>query len=727
MKKVFLLFGAYIFLFLPFFSCSNEDNSTDVTNTESKKSQTYTVYFEPNGAYYYDDSNKQIFYAIEQQEFTIGVAQRLRKNTFNYPGCVFSKWEYTVIEEITASDGTTSYKESTAYCADEQITKNLSTIPTVNVYLRAIWKAADYTVVFDKNGGEGKMSEQYFAAEESQSLSKNTFTRENFTFSGWNTKADGTGTNYFDGSSVKNLGIDNGSTVTLYAQWKENLIITYNANGGTGVMPNQTIKYSNSSVTIIINDYSENNLTKNKFTRENYGFVNWNTSADGSGSSFSDGQFMSYRSDVHTLTLYAQWKKDFVVIYNANGGTGTMENQQFSYNIDKTLSRNTFTKDDYSFSGWNTKADGTGTNYPDGTNIKNLNTDNEESITLYAQWRKDFTIIFDANGGTGAMPHQSIKIPYTSASSGSTGSYSGFKLLSKNIFNRENYIFTSWNTSADGSGVSYADEQQIDYQTYGTNVVLYIYENGYRTLSYRTDEYDFTLYAQWESNVITTTMSEVRNLTFGSLDTYKIIVSGEYTDLGMQYLAERIKNTSSKIYLDMSQVTGDSISLGTFFNNCTNLTGIVLGKGVSNITYKTFYGCTSLSEIIIDEQNQVYKSIDGILYSKDETELILCPRGRNEEVSIHNNTKRINSHAFSNTSISTIEIPVNITEIGSYAFNNSSLQTAYFEDRTGWKYYTNSSSSGGTINISEDPKLNAEMLTNGQSYNGLSNCTWKKE
>ena len=73
-----------------------------------------------------------------------------------------------------------------------------------------------YTVTFDANGGEGAMDAQEFVSNTPKALNACTFTREGYEFIGWNTKADGTGTNYSDGQTVINLGNGN---VTLYARW----------------------------------------------------------------------------------------------------------------------------------------------------------------------------------------------------------------------------------------------------------------------------------------------------------------------------------------------------------------------------------------------------------------------------------------------------------------------------------------------------------------------------
>ena len=76
-----------------------------------------------------------------------------------------------------------------------------------------------YQVVFNENGGTGSMSSQDFTYGISQSLRTNTFTREGYTFSEWNTKSDGSGTKYTDGQSVNNLTGLNGAVINLYAQW----------------------------------------------------------------------------------------------------------------------------------------------------------------------------------------------------------------------------------------------------------------------------------------------------------------------------------------------------------------------------------------------------------------------------------------------------------------------------------------------------------------------------
>lgn len=80
--------------------------------------------------------------------------------------------------------------------------------------------APHYTVHFDANTGTGTMSDQIIFRDTDTSLKTNEFTKQDYLFLGWNTQANGEGTDYEDEQSVRNLAAING-TITLYAQWEE--------------------------------------------------------------------------------------------------------------------------------------------------------------------------------------------------------------------------------------------------------------------------------------------------------------------------------------------------------------------------------------------------------------------------------------------------------------------------------------------------------------------------
>ena len=255
------------------------------------------------------------------------------------------------------------------------------TMPVANVYVAATFKGLDYFVHFDANGGTGTMADQTFNIGEEEALTANAFTSQNtgYYFSGWNTKADGSGVSYTDGQVVRNIA-SAGETITLYAQWSNSYCVHFDKNNelASGSMTNQ-----------VFNVGEEKALTANAFQSALYSFSGWNTKADGSGTSYANGATVTDLAPAgQTITLYAQWGsggtnpivlKHTIISFDANGGTGMMANMEFVQNGSKRLPPCTFTRDGYSFKGWNTKADGTGTAYADGAEVSG-------NLTLYAQW-----------------------------------------------------------------------------------------------------------------------------------------------------------------------------------------------------------------------------------------------------------------------------------------------------------------------------------------------------
>lgn len=158
----------------------------------------------------------------------------------------------------------------------------------------------------------------------SSNLSANTFTRSGYTFNGWNTQSDGKGTSYGNKASVKNLTSANGGTFDLYAMWAPlSYAITYNANGGNASSVPAT-QYQVQDVDLTLSEKpipTRNDLKEYKtvtFSNSGgsavgalkverttkYPFKNWNTAANGSGTSYSPGGKL--RRNAATV-LYAQW------------------------------------------------------------------------------------------------------------------------------------------------------------------------------------------------------------------------------------------------------------------------------------------------------------------------------------------------------------------------------------------------------------------------------------
>ena len=111
------------------------------------------------------------------------------------------------------------------------------------------------------------------------------------------------------------------------------------------------------------------------------------------------------------------------------------------------------------------------------------------------------------------------------------------------------------------------------------------------------------------------------------------------------------------------------------FHNCSNLERINIGKGVERIYLSAFDGCTSLKEINIDAENEYYSSEDGILYNKDKSTALYCPKAI-ITATLPDTLKTIDNSAFSNCkNLISIKMPDSMESIGSRAFYNCSSLT----------------------------------------------------
>ena len=374
------------------------------------QSSSYTVTFNANGG----------TGAMSAQTITADTSTALHANSFTRSGYTFSGWN-------TASNG-----GGTAYADKASVTLS------ANLTLYAQWTQnapATYTVSFNANGGSGTMAAQSVTANTSTPLNANSFTRSGYTFSGWNTAVNGGGTAYADKANVTLS-----ANLTLYAQWTRNAPTTYtvsfNANGGNGSMAAQTVTANTFTA-----------LSANSFTRSGYTFSGWNTASNGGGTAYADRASVTLNTN---LTLYAQWTKIpdtyYTISFNANGGVGAMAEHAVKENTSTTLSANSFTRSGYTFTGWNTKADGTGEAYADRAAITPA-----ADLTLYAQWTQNapasYTISFNANGGEGKMSAQTVTAGAAAA-------------LNANRFTRDGYTFGGWATQAGGKKV-YADREKV--------------------------------------------------------------------------------------------------------------------------------------------------------------------------------------------------------------------------------------------------------------------------
>jgi len=123
-------------------------------------------------------------------------------------------------------------------------------------------------------------------------------------------------------------------------------------------------------------------LTLNTFTYTGDSFNDWNSEANGSGTIFANGELVRFNGSV---TLYAQWTASApttaTITFNPNGGTGTMIPETEDLNVSAALTTNSFTRTGYTFSAWNTNANGSGSSFTNGELVQFT-----ASATFYAQW-----------------------------------------------------------------------------------------------------------------------------------------------------------------------------------------------------------------------------------------------------------------------------------------------------------------------------------------------------
>jgi uncharacterized repeat protein (TIGR02543 family) len=415
-----------------------------------------------------------------------------------------------------------------------------------------------------------------------------SLSKTGYTFSGWNTAANGSGTSY---SPTSTFTIN--TNTTLYAQWTPvaptTYTVTYLGNGNTGgtaPIDGSSPYAGGTSVTILGNSSS---LTKSGVAV----FAGWNTSADGSGTNYVGGDTFNITQNT---TLYALWiSAGSRLRYNRNsvGGGGTAPSSSGTYytpfsTADIVGNTGSFTNSDptKTFGGWNTAANGSGTSYPPGSEYTMPSSGN---VDLYAQWinpATTYTLTYLAGtGGSGIAPTGSPTIysSYSTATiSGNTGPFTNSDTTK---------IFYGWNTAADGTGISYPVGSTITMNT------------------------DKTLYAQWVSATPQYTVMYIANGATGTIpaQTYPgglqvtILGQSSLTRPGYSFLGwNSAANGTGSVYVPTSSVVINSnITLyaqwapGTAIKDCGSFTGSVTIPNIYLSGGRTVYRDTTNNTITI--------------------------------------------------------------------------------------------------------------------------------
>ena len=234
-----------------------------------------------------------------------------------------------------------------------------------------------YTVQFDKNGGTGTMADLSADVGKEITLPACTFTAPTGKkFGTWNTVANGSGTDYANSAKVKDLTTDDGAVVTLFAQWIEkdaHNIIYMNAK--TAVINNSDKQFLESQ-----------DVTLPTITAAGYEFGGWSLVTD---DVTADATIDGWNKGEKTadVTLWARMVANtYTIVFNANGGEGTMANLPMTYDVSADLTANTFTKAGCLFVGWALSANGEVV-YTDGQEVNDLTADDGAEVILYAIWK----------------------------------------------------------------------------------------------------------------------------------------------------------------------------------------------------------------------------------------------------------------------------------------------------------------------------------------------------
>lgn len=248
--------------------------------------------------------------------------------------------------------------------------------PVHEVRYVAVFEPNTFTVCFNANGGEGSMGNQTFGdANSPRNLTKNAFIKAGYEFVGWaETPSNGTGTIYRDGALFENVTtyqgkqIEDGGTINLYAQWREieHVTITYTA------FPDSlgSVALNSQSEAVVQNDLAvQSEIIYEKVNPET-GKIVGATAKVKSGSVFAGWYNDLTKEKVGDSETFVPQQQNgryvsasyvarfrpyrYTLHYEANGGTGGMDDQIFQHGQILPLNDCTYSREGYDFMGWST-------------------------------------------------------------------------------------------------------------------------------------------------------------------------------------------------------------------------------------------------------------------------------------------------------------------------------------------------------------------------------------
>ncbi len=516
----------------------------------------------PTAVYY------ELFYAHKDISYTAALSgNQIRWRTYTtagaFGGNVSTSSQYAPTDNMYVAlwyhlgkeDNNTIYTYN--YIGDNL---SIDSLQVGNLTLTAKWKPITYTIQYNGNGNtSGSTASSSHTYDVAKNLTANGFKKTGYTFNGWNTKADGSGTSYGNAASVTNLTATNGAKITLYAQWRVNVLtIRYHLNGGTSVSGNSYFSsgnpcktenwgYTSSSQYGLTNYDDTKRVTRTGYLANTY----YNTKANGSGNNLDHdsltttkqiataaGVLTNLENGDTTIDIYMIWTPiTYTIKYDGNGNTsGSTANSSHTYDQARALTANGFAKTGYTFAGWATSKTGE-VIYSDQESVINLSSTQNDTITLYAKWTpNEYTVTFNANGGTTSTA--SKKVTYDSTYG---------TLPTPSAYSKTGYIvtFNGWYTAKTG----------------GTHVT------ASTTVKITGNQ---TLYAHWIETPITYTIvyngnGYTNGSTASSTHTYnsaKTLTANGFGKTGYTFIGWATSATGAVVYSNQQSVTNLSSTNG---------------------------------------------------------------------------------------------------------------------------------------------------------------------
>ena len=193
--------------------------------------------------------------------------------------------------------------------------------------------------------------------------------------------------------------------------------------------------------------------------------------------------------------------------------------------------------------------------------------------------------------------------------------------------------------------------------------------------------------AKKDSFIIPNSVTSIGDRDFYYCNLSDVTIPNSITSIGDEAFYH-CDNLTNIIIKDSVKSIGDKA-----FYYCSNLKSITIGNGVKNIGENAFFYCSALTSINVSADNEYYSSVDGVLFNKDQTELICYFGEKTDSYTIPDNVTSIVAGAFfGHASFTSITMPCvyggylgYIFGVSSYSYNSSyvpsSLKTVILTDK----------------------------------------------